>query len=173
MKEIMLIILILMALIIVQTQRLRIAVIFLGVFSLVIALVYLLQGAPDVAIAEAIIGSTMSTILFIVALQKYKLVKIYVVVDGTHMDDKVYKEKVNGDILSKIRLFCFKNNLEPMTIYTLDTSNLNGHHHNVVLKTLDDSYTLQYHDEYIKGHELYNYLKTYPEYKELKKDVIL
>ncbi|MDD3027786.1 MAG: DUF4040 domain-containing protein [Erysipelotrichaceae bacterium] len=69
--------LIVFAILAVQSRSLRNAVIYLAVFSLVCSIVYLLLNAPDVAIAEATIGCTLSTILYLVALKKYKIFTVY------------------------------------------------------------------------------------------------
>ncbi len=75
MKEIALISLIFFALMALGTQRLRLAVIYLGVFSMSMAFVFIIYNAPDVAIAEAVIGSVFSSILYLVALKKYKVLQ--------------------------------------------------------------------------------------------------
>lgn len=69
-KEILLILLVVFALAILHQKRLRAAVIWMGVFSLLASVIYLYNHAPDVAIAEAVIGSTISTVLFLVVLRK-------------------------------------------------------------------------------------------------------
>jgi putative multicomponent Na+:H+ antiporter subunit B len=69
--------LILFAIISLQSSVLRNAVIYLTVFSLLSSAAYLFLGAPDVAIAEAVIGCTLSTILYLVALKKYKIISVY------------------------------------------------------------------------------------------------
>ena len=69
--------LIIFAIIAIQTGVLRNAVIYLSVFSLLCSVVYLFHGAPDVAIAEAVIGCTLSTILYLVALKKYSIFTVY------------------------------------------------------------------------------------------------
>lgn len=46
-------------------------------FSSVASLAFLLVGAPDVALAEIVIGSALSTIMYLVALQRYKIFTIY------------------------------------------------------------------------------------------------
>ncbi len=55
----------------VMTERPVRGAIYLGVFSMASAFVFLVFSAPDVALAEVIIGSTLSTILYLVALYKY------------------------------------------------------------------------------------------------------
>jgi len=69
--------LVVFAIIALQTSVLRNAVIYLAVFSLLCSVVYLFLGAPDVAIAEAVIGCTLSTILYLVALKKYSIFTVY------------------------------------------------------------------------------------------------
>jgi uncharacterized MnhB-related membrane protein len=69
--NIFLFLLIAFAIIAIQTTKLIRGAIYLGIFSLISSFCFLLYGAPDVAIAEAIIGSTLSTILYLVALYKY------------------------------------------------------------------------------------------------------
>ncbi len=64
------ILMIIIALYIVSCRNYKRAIIALGAFSLLASFCYLLYHAPDVAIAEAVIGSALSTILFIVALKK-------------------------------------------------------------------------------------------------------
>lgn len=66
-------VLIVLALLIIQQSSLRVAIIYTGVFSLVNSLVYLYHDAPDVALAEAVIGSTLATVLYLAALRKQEL----------------------------------------------------------------------------------------------------
>ncbi|MBM7581877.1 putative MnhB-related membrane protein [Caldicoprobacter guelmensis] len=65
------------ALLSVKARQLRTAIIYLGVFSLINAVVYIFYGAPDVSLAEAIIGSTLATILYLIAIKKYNPVMVY------------------------------------------------------------------------------------------------
>jgi multicomponent Na+:H+ antiporter subunit B len=57
-------------LLIVFERRVYRIIIYFGVFSLIISVAYLLLGAPDVAMAEAV-TSAFSTIFFIVCIEKY------------------------------------------------------------------------------------------------------
>jgi putative multicomponent Na+:H+ antiporter subunit B len=75
--KIILILILLFAALAVQVNRLRTAVIYLGAFSLIVSFCYLLYSAPDVAISEAIIGSTLTAILYLVTLRTYKVFNIY------------------------------------------------------------------------------------------------
>ena len=66
-------VLLVLALLIIQQSSLRVAIIYAGVFSLVSSMVYLYHDAPDVALAEAVIGSTLATVLYLAALRKQEI----------------------------------------------------------------------------------------------------
>ena len=70
-----LLLLLLFAILTLQQPRLRIAIIYLGVFSLLVSFAYLQHHAPDVAMAEAVIGSTLATVLYLVALRKQESIR--------------------------------------------------------------------------------------------------
>ena len=112
---------IMFAIMAVQTQKLRIAVIFLAVFSTLSSLLYLLNNAPDVAVAEIIVGSSISTILYLVALQKYNIFRILYLVDHEESED-VLNAIRKSELLDRMNVFCAKQELEPQLIFT--TSNL-------------------------------------------------
>ena len=76
-----LIMMIVLAVVTVSAMKLRRAIIYMGAFSLLSSFVYLLNNAPDLAIAEAVIGCTISVILLLTALQKYRIMTIYYVED--------------------------------------------------------------------------------------------
>ena len=85
--QLFLVLLFLFAVLALQHPRLRTAVIFLGVFSLLASLVYLQHHSPDVAMAEAVIGSTLGTVLYLVALRKQEAIR-EVSSKGQHVTDK-------------------------------------------------------------------------------------
>ena len=60
----------LLALVALEIKNLLSAVIILGSFSLVLSLVFYYLHAPDVAIAEAAIGSGFATVIFLIAIKK-------------------------------------------------------------------------------------------------------
>lgn len=70
-QSFLLLVLLALACVTVFSDNLRRSIIFLGSFSLTIALVYLHYNAPDVALAEAAIGVGLSTIMYLVALKKF------------------------------------------------------------------------------------------------------
>ncbi|MFN4190883.1 MAG: MnhB domain-containing protein [Pseudothermotoga sp.] len=57
----------------IQVKKAEIAVIYLGIFSLFNAIVYLFYSAPDLSLAEAVIGSALATALFLAAIKGYNL----------------------------------------------------------------------------------------------------
>ncbi len=79
---------------IIFVNRLIYAVVFMSTFSTLAALVFLLIGAPDVALAEIVIGSTLSTIIFLISIKKHKLFIVYVVNDNGRGEETT--EKVKG-----------------------------------------------------------------------------
>jgi len=144
----------------IQTQKLRHAIIYLAAFSLSMAFVFLLYDAPDVALAEAIIGSTLSTILYLVALQKYKIFTIYICINASEMVDSHYfsGEKTLERQLSK---FCAKEELEPQVIYTVeDFHDLLEHPYAIIVTFDEDQITIYSHPENLKMSALVAFLTT-------------
>jgi len=70
MIEMFLIVLVVAALIAVETRDLLNSVIMLATFSLVLTFLFFSLHALDIAIAEAAIGAGVSTVLFVVAISK-------------------------------------------------------------------------------------------------------
>ncbi len=69
-----------------QSKSVRQAVIYLSIFSLACSFVYVFLGAPDVAIAEAVIGVSLSTVLYLVAIKKYRVFRVYYYLDIKNLD---------------------------------------------------------------------------------------
>ena len=118
--KIFLLLMIVFAVFAVQAKTVRIAVIYLGIFSLISSFVYLLYQAPDVAIAEAIIGSTLSTILYLTALQKHNIFSIYYTEENSDTMHDKYINKGHIRILNLIESFCVSKELEPHVVYTTE-----------------------------------------------------
>jgi len=70
MTYLMLLLALVCALIIIVEWRVYRMIIYFGIFSLIVSVGYLLLGAPDVAMAEAV-TSAFSTIFFIVCIERY------------------------------------------------------------------------------------------------------
>lgn len=150
-----------MALVTVQTQKLRRAVIYMGLFSLCISFVYMLYNAPDVAIAEAVIGSTLATILYLVALKKYKVFSIYYHVHTGEVNDTHYAHHKYGDFIELLEIFCAKQELEPHIIYTTDEKEviMETHLYSLIIEDHNDQLTLYTHPENCKTDVLKMFLE--------------
>ena len=109
---------IVMAIFCVTAANLRKTIVGLGVFSLLATVCYLIYHAPDVAIAEAVIGSAISTILYIIALKKYSSFYIYFSssIQEEVNDLRMRLEKSN--IRGVIREYCVAHELAPQIVYT-------------------------------------------------------
>jgi len=70
MLNVFLVMLVVLALVALEIKNLLNAVIILGAFSLVLSLIFYYLHAPDVAIAEAAIGSGFTTVIFLLAIKK-------------------------------------------------------------------------------------------------------
>lgn len=107
MIEIVLILLVVLAIFAVKTKYLKRAIVFLCVFSLLCSFSYLLYQAPDVAIAEAVIGSTLSTIIYLVAYKKHKVIRVYCTLNEIKKDNQNY-----FNIKKYLEAFSFSKELE-------------------------------------------------------------
>ncbi|MDL1891690.1 DUF4040 domain-containing protein [Sphingobacteriales bacterium CHB3] len=65
---ILLVMLLLTAFISLKVRDLLAAVVMLGVFSFVVALLFVVMGAVDVGFTDAVVGAGVTTVLYIVAL---------------------------------------------------------------------------------------------------------
>lgn len=77
MLEIVLIVMVVFAIASIQAKSLRQSVVYLSVFSLLCSFSYAIYQAPDVAIAEAVIGCSLSTVLYLVAIKKFRIFRVY------------------------------------------------------------------------------------------------
>lgn len=159
--------LVILAIIIVQTQKMRSAVIYLGAFSLIISFVYLMYNAPDVALAEAIIGSTISTILYLVALQKYKIFTIYYCTTEDEYHNKAYLTTEHLQLTKLLEKFCAKEELEPQIIYTVEPLNriIAQHQYAIIIMLENNALTVWGHPENYKLDALELFFKAHTHYK--------
>lgn len=108
MLEVTLILLVVLAIFAIQTNILRRAIVYLCVFSLLCSFCYLLYQAPDVAIAEAVIGCTLATIIYLVALNKYKVFRVYYL---TH-EKSAHNKQLQTDFSKLMGTFAYEKELE-------------------------------------------------------------
>ena len=106
------------AILAIQTNKIRRAVIYVGIFALVISLCYISYSAPDVAIAQAVITSTLGTFLYLAALQKKKVFMIYYTNEDHESIDDAYVLKGRISILNMIEQHCFKNGVDSHVVFT-------------------------------------------------------
>jgi len=120
--KIFLIIMIIFAVLAVFSSTLKTSVIFLGILSLTSALVYLFLNAPDVAMVEAVIGSVLTTILFLVAIQKCKVLTVFFASKDGKIAIYNNKYKEYRKIMRDIREYCNKHELELQIVYTHESA---------------------------------------------------
>ena len=178
MKQIALVLLVILAIYAVQTSKLRRAVIFLGAFSLCISFVYMLYNAPDVAIAEAVIGCTLSTILYLVALRKYKIFNVFYHVPSGQVVDSYYSKSKHSEFMKTLREFCTAQEIYPQIIYTTDSKDtiMENNIYSIILEPMDDDLYIHVHSENCKVDALEVFLKgkTYPyEYTIMKSSEVI
>lgn len=161
MLEFALILLLVFSIAAIQTRYLRHAIIYLGMFSLSISFVYLLYHAPDVAIAEAIVGTTISTILFIIALQKYKIFTIYYHVQPNENRSRGVFSKNKIMLLKTLEKFCSKSELEAQIIYSSRSLDfiLEKHKYALIVEENDDCVWIYGHEKNYKLEELEAFLR--------------
>jgi putative multicomponent Na+:H+ antiporter subunit B len=109
----------------VWTRILRHAVIYLGLFSFLCSFLYLYYGAPDVAIAEAVIGSGLVMLLYLTAIKRYRTYTV-IVSDETvqRIEDSTMRAVTGSDegkLLTEIENFCISRELEPELVFTRKT----------------------------------------------------
>jgi uncharacterized MnhB-related membrane protein len=104
------------------TRILRHAVVFLGIFSLLCSFLYLYFGAPDVAIAEAVIGSGLVMLLYLTALKRYRTYRICVTDEsGSRIEDRgLIAATRRSPLIQEIEAFCISRELEPEVVFSPD-----------------------------------------------------
>jgi len=111
---------VLLAVLALCASHLRIAVVYFSVFSLLCSFLYLFYQAPDVAIAEAVMGSGLITLLYLTALRRYRIYSVcYTNTDFPTVSDRDIVEGTRrGQLVRDIESFCLARELEPQIIFT-------------------------------------------------------
>ncbi len=117
--SIILFMLIIFACLIVFTHKLINAVIYMSTFSILSALVFLFLGAPDVALAEVVIGSTISTIVFLIAIKKHRIFVLYIINNYPKNNEILQGLK---DIRKKLETYFKEHEIQLHIIDTNDTA---------------------------------------------------
>ncbi len=119
-ENILLIAVITLAVLALCVDHLRVAVIYFSVLSLLCSFLYLFYHAPDVAIAEAVMGSGLITLLYLTALRRYRIFSIcFTNTDlATVSDSEILRGSRRGQLIHDIEAFCLARELEPQVTFT-------------------------------------------------------
>lgn len=132
--------------------------IYLGVFSLTMALIYLHYNAPDVALAEAAIGVGLSTVMYLVALKKITVYDICFVNEGGEVFDDDDIGKYMSDVIRPLETFIEKiEEIEPQTSYTNRAIEevINDKNHDFIILQNENEFILYGHE----SDEVYQHIK--------------
>lgn len=108
------------AILAIHTRQLRLAIIYLAVFSLLTALLYLLFAAPELAIAEAVIGSGLVSLLYLAALKRNRVYTIAMVLVPMpdRLLDSMHQAVEQSLALQEIRRFFVQREVEVQLVFT-------------------------------------------------------
>lgn len=121
--HVILLIMMLFAVMAFHTRLLRIAVIYMAVISLLAALIYLRNAAPELAIAEAAIGSGLVALLYLASLKRNRVYTVAVVADGSRdrLSDHYIQHVERSRALRRIRHFFVIREFEVQVVFVPDT----------------------------------------------------
>ncbi len=106
----------------IQSNRLRLSVIALAIFSLLAALLFLVYAAPELAIAETVMGSGLVTLLYLTALKRYRVYTICVLSRlPEDIADEYISEVRKTDAIQELRKFCLRRERETQLIFSKQT----------------------------------------------------
>ncbi len=113
----------LFAVLVIQSNLLRLSVIYLAVFSLLSSFLYVVYSAPELAIAEAVIGSGLVTLLYLAALKRNRVYTVAVVSDEhrDHLNDHYLHHVDRSKALTEIREFFVRREYEVQTVFVSET----------------------------------------------------
>lgn len=107
--NISLFLLIIISLTIVLSSTIRRAVILSGVLSMAAAFTYVLLAAPDIALAQVVIGSTLATIILVIGIKKSKTFTVF------YLENK-YTKDYRSKIIKSIEKSLVSKDLDPNII---------------------------------------------------------
>lgn len=113
----------LFAVLVIQSNLLRLSVIYLAIFSLLSSFLYVIYAAPELAIAEAVIGSGLVTLLYLAALKRNRVYTVAVVSDERrdHLTDHYLNHVERSKALTEIREFFVRREYEVQTVFVSET----------------------------------------------------
>lgn len=105
----------------IHSRLLRLSVIALAIFSLLAALLFLLYAAPELAIAETVMGSGLVTLLYLTALKRYRVYTICIVSSlEEDLSDSHIRRVKQTQAFKEIRQFCLRRELEAQLVFSLE-----------------------------------------------------
>lgn len=138
------------ALLVIHGKLLRLSVIYLAVFSLLGSFLYVLYSAPELAIAEAVIGSGLVTLLYLAALKRNRVYTIAVVrgPDAGRLTDAEMVRVERSAALREAREFFVRREFEVQVIFASDplASALRSPAYDLVMTEDDEGFAI-YTDE--------------------------
>ncbi len=161
MLQIVLVSLVVVAIITVHTNSIRNAVIYNAVFSMALSYTFLIYNAPDLAIAEAVISSVITTIIYFVAMKQYSIFTVFCHVSEGEVGDSHYRDEHHTHIVELIREYCLKQSLDPYFIYTTSHSKkiMEEHSYELIIEDGEDgNVNILAHEENLKIPELRQYI---------------
>jgi putative multicomponent Na+:H+ antiporter subunit B len=103
----------------IHSSLLRLSIVYLAIFSLLASLLYVFYSAPELAIAEAVIGSGLVTLLYLAALKRNRVYTV-AVVSESHRDqitDQYVNHVKRSRALHEIREFFTRREYEVQTVF--------------------------------------------------------
>lgn len=119
-EVILLVALLVLSIMAIESRIMRVSIIYLGTLSLLMSFLYLFYNAPDVAIAEAVMASGLTTLLFLTALKRYRVYRICFTNEAFRRvnDRYIFEGTRRGALLHEIEQFCIARELEPQVVCT-------------------------------------------------------
>lgn len=103
------VLLVLVALAIIFHQNQFTIIILMSVFSLIVATLYMLNYAPDVAIAEVAINAAIIPLIYVIAISRQREL---IVLDTLHHGQNLSIETMQGEVYEFLRQFAKKQRLK-------------------------------------------------------------
>ncbi len=125
-EVILLVALLVLSVMAIESRIMRVSIVYLGTLSLLMSFLYLFYNAPDVAIAEAVMASGLTTLLFLTALKRYRVYRICFTNEAFRRvnDRYIFEGTRRGALLHEIEQFCIARELEPQVVCTPESLDL-------------------------------------------------
>lgn len=111
------------AVLVIHGNLLRLSIIYLAIFSLLSSFLYVIYAAPELAIAEAVIGSGLVTLLYLAALKRNRVYTVAVVSEQRrdHLTDQYISHVEGSKALHEIREFFIRREYEVQTVFVSES----------------------------------------------------